>query len=103
MKTIFQEPSRDSVRSLLAEMVGRRVLVVGDAMMDSYIHGTASRISPEAPVQIVQIDREESMLGGAANVAKCLAALGARVTLCCVTGDDAQAAQLIKEAEGLRI
>jgi D-beta-D-heptose 7-phosphate kinase/D-beta-D-heptose 1-phosphate adenosyltransferase len=103
MKTPFTAPTRDEIRTLLAEMVGRRVLVVGDAMLDSYIHGTASRISPEAPVQVVQIDREESLLGGAANVAKCLAALGARVSLCCIIGDDAQADQLMQEADGLRI
>ena len=99
----FTPPDTAAVRSLLRAMVGRHVLVVGDAMLDCYTYGTTARISPEAPVQIVQVEREESMLGGAANVAKCLAALGARVTLACITGDDPQAAQLIAEAQGLRI
>jgi D-beta-D-heptose 7-phosphate kinase/D-beta-D-heptose 1-phosphate adenosyltransferase len=99
----FQPPQVGEIRTLLRAMVGRHVLVVGDAMLDSYTYGQSARISPEAPVQVVQVDREESMLGGAANVARCLAALGARVTLACVTGDDAQAEQLIAEARGLKI
>ena len=102
-KIEFKPPDIATVRALLRAMVGRRVLVAGDAMLDSYVYGTTARISPEAPVQIVQVEREESMLGGAANVAKCLVALGARVTLACVTGDDAQAQQLINEAQSLRI
>ena len=99
----FQPPDTAAVRAILSSMIGRRVLVIGDAMLDSYTYGVTARISPEAPVQVVQVEREESMLGGAANVARCLAALGARVTLACITGDDAQAAQLIAEAQGLKI
>ena len=104
MKRIqFQQPDLATVRNLLRAMIGRQVLVVGDAMLDSYTYGSSARISPEAPVQVVQVEREESMLGGAANVARCLAALGARVSLACVTGDDPQAQQLIAEAQGLKI
>jgi D-beta-D-heptose 7-phosphate kinase/D-beta-D-heptose 1-phosphate adenosyltransferase len=99
----FKEPSHDAVRTLLRAMTGRRVLVIGDAMLDCYIHGTSSRISPEAPVQIVQAEREEHLLGGAANVAKCLVALGARVTLCCVVGTDSFGDSFIEEARSLNI
>lgn len=65
-----------------------RVLVVGDVMLDRYWFGEVSRISPEAPVPVVKIDRMEERLGGAANVALNVAALGAQVSLLSVTGKD---------------
>jgi rfaE bifunctional protein kinase chain/domain len=71
-----------------------RVLVVGDAMLDRYWVGEVERISPEAPVPIVKIDHEEERPGGAANVARNAAALGARVTLLSVVGADEAGARL---------
>ncbi len=65
-----------------------RVLVVGDVMLDRYWFGEVSRISPEAPVPVVKIDRSEERPGGAANVARNIAALGAQVTLLSVVGRD---------------
>lgn len=65
-----------------------RILVVGDVMLDRYWFGEVSRISPEAPVPIVRIERREERLGGAANVARNAAALGARTGLLGVVGDD---------------
>ena len=65
-----------------------RVLVVGDAMLDRYWFGGVDRVSPEAPVPVVRVTREESRLGGAANVALNVATLGARCTLLTVVGDD---------------
>jgi rfaE bifunctional protein kinase chain/domain len=65
-----------------------RVLVVGDVMLDRYWFGDVSRISPEAPVPVVKVDRSEDRPGGAANVARNAAALGARVTLLSVVGHD---------------
>lgn len=65
-----------------------RVLVVGDVMLDRYWFGEVGRISPEAPVPVVKIDRMEERPGGAANVARNAAALGARVSLLSVTGRD---------------
>lgn len=65
-----------------------RVLVVGDVMLDRYLFGEVSRISPEAPVPVVRVVREEERPGGAANVARNAAALGAQVTLLSVIGDD---------------
>ncbi len=65
-----------------------RVLVVGDVMLDRYWFGDVNRISPEAPVPVVKIDRTEERPGGAANVARNAAALGARVTLLSVVGRD---------------
>lgn len=67
---------------------GRRVLVVGDVILDRYCHGTVARISPEAPVPVVRWRSEEARLGGAANVVANLVSLGARPTLVAVTGDD---------------
>ena len=65
-----------------------RVLVVGDVMLDRYWFGDVSRISPEAPVPVVKFSRSEERPGGAANVARNAAALGARVTLLSVVGRD---------------
>ncbi len=65
-----------------------RVLVVGDVMLDRYIWGDAARISQEAPVLLLQADRREERLGGASSVATMLRALGARVSLAGVVGDD---------------
>jgi len=73
---------------------GAHVLVVGDAMLDRYWFGDVERISPEAPVPIVKIGREEERAGGAANVARNAAALGARVILLSVVGADEPGARL---------
>src|SRR3977135_3721481 len=80
---------RDAVRRA-------RVLVVGDAMLDRYWFGDVDRISPEAPVPVVKIARSEERPGGAANVARNAAALGARVTLISATGADEAGATLEK-------
>ncbi|HEY3323074.1 MAG TPA: D-glycero-beta-D-manno-heptose 1-phosphate adenylyltransferase [Planctomycetota bacterium] len=100
---MFNEPDRETVKSLLAAMAGRRVCVIGDAMLDSYLYGSASRLSPEAPVQVVQVEREEYLLGGAANVAKCLVGLGAKVSLCAIVGTDSLGQQFLEEAKSLGI
>ena len=69
-------------------MAAARLLVVGDVMLDRYWFGDVERISPEAPVPVVRIARVDERPGGAANVARNVAALGARATLLSVTGDD---------------
>jgi rfaE bifunctional protein kinase chain/domain len=71
-----------------------RVLVVGDAMLDRYWFGAVERISPEAPVPVVRVNREEERLGGAANVALNVTTLGAQATLLTVVGDDEPARKL---------
>ena len=80
-----------------------RVLVVGDAMLDRYWFGAVERISPEAPVPIVRVNREEERLGGAANVALNVKTLGAQATLLTVVGNDEPARKLrsLLEAEGV--
>ncbi|MGB3850578.1 MAG: bifunctional ADP-heptose synthase [Tunicatimonas sp.] len=66
-----------------------RVLIVGDVMVDAYVWGRVERVSPEAPVPVVRVNRRESRLGGAANVALNVQALGATPLLCAVVGTDA--------------
>jgi len=72
----------------------QRVLIIGDVMVDGYIWGSVDRISPEAPVPIVQVTRRENRLGGAANVALNVLSLGAEPILCALTGDDDNGRQL---------
>jgi rfaE bifunctional protein kinase chain/domain len=82
-------------REVSREQLDRaHVLVVGDAMLDRYWFGAVDRISPEAPVPIVRVSREEERLGGAANVALNVKTLGARATLLTVVGDDEPARKL---------
>ncbi len=81
-----------------------RVLVVGDVMLDRYWFGDVHRISPEAPVPVVKVERSDERLGGAANVARNAAALGAQTTLLSVVGDDepGQTIKRLLEASGIR-
>lgn len=70
------------------------LLIVGDVMLDSYWHGSTSRISPEAPVPVVRVEMEEARIGGAGNVALNAAVLGAKTTLLGLAGQDATADQV---------
>lgn len=74
----------------------RRVLVIGDVMIDAYLEGNVNRVSPEAPVPIVSYTREEQRLGGAANVALNLLSLGAKVSICSVVGNDDAGIKMLK-------
>jgi D-glycero-beta-D-manno-heptose-7-phosphate kinase len=78
----------------LETLAGARVLVVGDVMLDRYWFGEVSRISPEAPVPVVHVSRTEERPGGAANVARNIAALGAQASLLSVVGNDDAARSL---------
>lgn len=73
---------------------GRCVLVLGDVILDRFLYGHASRLSPEAPVPVVRLARTESMAGGAGNVARNVAALGGQATLLALAGEDAEATEL---------
>lgn len=72
------------------------VLIVGDVMLDSYIWGAVERISPEAPVPVVTVRKKDFRLGGAANVALNVAALGAQPILCALIGDDEEGKKLLQ-------
>ena len=80
--------SRDRLLALLGAAPGRRIAVVGDAMLDVYLQGDVDRISPEAPVPVVRVRERRDALGGAANVAQNVAALGAHAALVATAGDD---------------
>jgi rfaE bifunctional protein kinase chain/domain len=82
------------VLSIVRGFAGRHVVVVGDVMLDHFLFGRVQRLSPEAPVPIVEYDHDDYRPGGAANVAMNLAALGASVSLVGVVGDDEAAARL---------
>src|SRR5207247_2683042 len=84
----------DRARDLVGRFAGLPVLVVGDVMLDRFIVGRVTRISPEAPVPIVQFESEHVRLGGAANVAHNIAALGGRASLVGIVGADAAGARL---------
>jgi D-beta-D-heptose 7-phosphate kinase/D-beta-D-heptose 1-phosphate adenosyltransferase len=90
-------PSRAA--ELLASLAGRRLLVLGDLMLDEYLVGDVHRISPEAPVPVVRLRRESLRLGGAGNVAANAAAVGARALLVGVVGDDRPGERLRAEVE----
>src|SRR5947208_14460791 len=79
------------VRHILEGAAQVRVLVVGDVMLDHFIWGSVGRISPEAPVPVVDFERENFMPGGAANVARNLAALNAPAELFGIVGRDSAA------------
>jgi D-glycero-beta-D-manno-heptose-7-phosphate kinase len=102
-----QQPRRDGDVALpamtRARLARARVLVVGDAMLDRYWFGAVDRISPEAPVPVVRVTREEERLGGAANVALNVKTLGAQATLLTVVGHDEPATRLraLLEAQGV--
>jgi rfaE bifunctional protein kinase chain/domain len=84
----------DRTRRIAAAFPGAHVLVVGDAMLDKFIVGHVNRISPEAPVPVVAFDHEMYRMGGSANVANNVVALGAQATLVAVTGRDEGASTL---------
>ena len=79
---------KDKIRSLFDDFNKLNVLIIGDVMIDSYLWGKVSRISPEAPVPIVAVRKKERRLGGAANVALNIQAMGANPILCSVIGVD---------------
>ena len=93
----------DRAQKLLADARDMHVLVVGDLMLDVYLRGAALRISPEAPVPVVRVDEEWRALGGAANVAANIVALGARCTVCGAVGQDASGDQLRGELKAAGI
>ncbi|WP_448699627.1 D-glycero-beta-D-manno-heptose-7-phosphate kinase [Mucilaginibacter sp. AW1-3] len=74
-----------------------KILVIGDVMLDHYIYGDCNRISPEAPVPVVEVRSEDYLLGGAGNVVKNLNALGCQVNIVCIVGDDEHAVTVVEK------
>ncbi len=86
--------SRDMIRNAVASLVGHKVLIIGDLMLDHYLIGNVDRISPEAPVPVVNVNKESVVLGGAGNVGRNIADLGGAPLLISVVGDDRDGALL---------
>jgi len=80
-------------------MAGVRALCIGDVMLDHFIYGSVERISPEAPIPVLKVAREQRMLGGAGNVARNATALGANVSLIAILGDDSAGRDVAKLIE----
>tara|TARA_B110000438_G_scaffold292993_1_gene332145 strand:- start:1025 stop:1996 length:972 start_codon:yes stop_codon:yes gene_type:complete len=80
----------NSISDILYQFETKRVLIIGDAMIDAYMWGSIHRMSPEAPIPVVEIEKRESRLGGAANVALNIQSLGATPILFAVIGNDYQ-------------
>ena len=89
--------------ALLKSIAGRRILVIGDVILDRYLWGDATRISPEAPVPVVHVLKETDTVGGAANVANNIAALGAAAEVVGAVGRDANGTLLLKRLKKLGI
>ena len=94
---------RSQAESLLKRMEGNRVAVLGDLMLDEYLFGEVNRISPEAPVPIIRVNRERAVLGGAANVAANLKAIGAEPILVGTLQQDVAGNRLLALLRGLEI
>ena len=90
------EVSVGRLEELLRAMKGKRIAVVGDLMLDRYIWGSVSRVSPEAPVPVVDMETEQARLGGAANVAMNIKSLGGEAILVGVIGSDNSGKQLFE-------
>ena len=92
-----------SLNELAGKIKGRRVLVLGDMIFDKRVEGRVTKISPEAPVPMVEVESESYFLGGAANIIKNLHALGAEAAIATVTGDDPEGVYLAQEIEKIGI
>jgi rfaE bifunctional protein kinase chain/domain len=91
--------NNEQINSFFDALPAKKILVIGDVMIDAYIWGHVDRISPEAPVPIVTVSKRTSMLGGAANVALNIKAMGAQPVLCSVIGFDNRGDEFIRLLE----
>ena len=87
--------SKDQLTQAIDRFSKARIAVLGDIILDEFIWGDVSRISPEAPVPVLDVERETKLLGGAANVVRNMGALGADAVLCGVMGDDAMGREIV--------
>ncbi len=86
----------NSLAGVVPRFADVRILVIGDVIVDHFVWGTVSRISPEAPVPVVNVTREELLLGGSANVLRNIVSLGGSGALCGIIGSDAMGEELIR-------
>ncbi len=100
-KTLGLKYDKKKLKKYIDQFSGARLFVVGDVIMDEYIWGDVSRISPEAPVPVVDVAEETQMLGGAANVIHNISTLGAKPVLCGVVGKDPTGKEIICKIKAL--
>ncbi len=103
IKNIRLKHTADELSGYIDRFSNARILVVGDIILDKYIWGEVSRISPEAPVPVVEIKDETERLGGAANVVNNIVSLGGKSWLCGIIGDDISGKELLKTTFDLGI
>ncbi len=101
--TELETAARSALRRTVARAPALRVVVVGDVMLDRFLYGQVERISPEAPVPVVAVEREVERLGGAANVTHNLRSLGVSTALVGVVGDDPEGAHLREQLRALGV
>ncbi len=103
MQEIGSNYKGDHLKKIIDRFGDTHILVVGDIIMDEYIWGDVSRISPEAPVPVVEVKRDTKMMGGAANVINNVKALGGNPILCGVVGDDKTGKEIRTEMKNLSL
>ena len=99
IRTIAQNFEGKILKQYIDRFAQARVLVIGDIIMDEFVWGDVSRISPEAPVPVVEVKQETKMLGGAANVIHNIAMLGAKPILCGVVGEDSIGQEILNKMD----
>lgn len=95
--------TNQTLQGVVGRFAEARVLVIGDVIIDHFLWGAATRISPEAPVPVVNVQREELLLGGSANVLRNIVSLGGKGTLCGIIGDDAMGQKTVELVERLGV
>lgn len=95
-RLLCEADNMQALTDAIEQLAGKCILVIGDVMLDTFVYGQCSRISPEAPIPVMRVEDEAVMLGGAGNVARNIAGLGGRAVLVGVVGDDAAGARLRK-------
>jgi len=93
----------ETLTQILSKFEGKNVLIIGDFMLDEYVWGSVKRISPEAPVPVVNVEKRTYMAGGAGNTASNIASLGGHAKIAGVIGDDHQGEQLCNKMEDLGV
>jgi len=101
MQKINFDEKREELKKYIDKFSDSRVLVLGDIILDEYIWGDVSRISPEAPVPVVEILKDEKRLGGAANVVHNVVSLKGQADICGVVGNDIYGKEIVKRIKGL--
>ena len=85
-----------NITNIIKSFTNKKVLIIGDVMIDRYLHGEVSRISPEAPIQILNAKRRDFTAGGAANCASNISSLGGTPILCSIIGNDENGDKLLE-------